>query len=76
MEKKGYCVPKVGTFQLTLKNPLGMVVKMFVILYDFSDMPPNSKTFLRQRILFLPTDCKDENVQRTSKWLKYLIHLR
>ncbi|XP_044744711.1 protein FAM214A [Coccinella septempunctata] len=76
LEKKGYCVPKVGTFQVTLKNPLGMVVKMFVVLYDLSDMPPNSKTFMRQRILFLPTDCKDENVQRTSKWLKYLIHLR
>jgi hypothetical protein len=47
--KKGYRVPEKGTIQLTLFNPLGTVVKMFVVMYDLTDMPPNSQTFLRQR---------------------------
>ena len=33
----------------TLFNPNKTVVKMFVVLYDFSDMPPKAQTFLRQR---------------------------
>ncbi|XP_043469069.1 uncharacterized protein LOC122502845 [Leptopilina heterotoma] len=61
--KKGYQVPRSGTVQVTLLNPLGTVVKMFVVLYDLSDMPPRSHTFLRQRTL-------------RDKTLRYLIHLR
>ena len=41
--KKGYRVPCKGTLQLTLFNPLGTVVKMFVVQYDLSDMPPSSQ---------------------------------
>ena len=44
--KKGYRVPQSGTIQVTLFNPLGTVVKMFVVMYDLSDMPPNSQVFL------------------------------
>ncbi|VDP90295.1 unnamed protein product [Echinostoma caproni] len=29
---------------------------MFVIGYDFEDMPPNSQTFLRQRTVYMPID--------------------
>ncbi|XP_018400426.1 PREDICTED: protein FAM214A [Cyphomyrmex costatus] len=63
LEKKGYQVPRSGTVQVTLLNPLGTVVKMFVVLYDLSDMPPRSHTFLRQRTL-------------RDKTLRYLVHLR
>ena len=41
--KKGYRVPQTGTIQVTLFNPLGTVVKMFVVMYDLTDMPPNSQ---------------------------------
>nr|XP_023025638.1 protein FAM214A [Leptinotarsa decemlineata] len=74
--KKGYNVPKSGTVQVTLFNPLRTVVKMFVIMYDLSDMPPNSQTFIRQRTLYMPTKCKDANLEWGPKWLRYLIHLR
>ncbi|XP_057655328.1 atos homolog protein A [Diorhabda carinulata] len=74
--KKGYNVPKSGTVQVTLFNPLGTVVKMFVIMYDLSDMPPNSQTFIRQRTLYMPTNCNDTNLEWGPKWLRYLIHLR
>ncbi|XP_015609367.1 uncharacterized protein LOC107274613 isoform X2 [Cephus cinctus] len=63
LSKKGYQVPRSGTIQVTLLNPLGTVVKMFVVLYDLSDMPPRSHTFLRQRTL-------------RDKTLRYLVHLR
>jgi len=70
-------VPDKGTLQVTLFNPLGTVVKMFVIMYDLTDMPPNSQTFLRQRTLYMPCDAalNDESAE-THKWLRYLIHLR
>eukprot|EP00092_Neocalanus_flemingeri_P012089 GFUD01013033.1.p1 GENE.GFUD01013033.1~~GFUD01013033.1.p1 ORF type:complete len:1150 (+),score=174.33 GFUD01013033.1:469-3918(+) len=73
--KKGYRVPDKGTLQLTLFNPLGTVVKMFVVMYDLSDMPPNSQTFLRQRTLYMPSDQSDSH-EDAQKWLRYLIHLR
>lgn len=65
---------------MTLFNPMGTVIKMFVVMYDLSDMPPNSHTFLRQRTLYMPTgtkvsgDLPDSDL--TQKWLRYLIHLR
>lgn len=51
LSRKGYTVPRVGTIQATLLNPLGTVVRMFVVPYDFRDMPAMSQTFIRQRIL-------------------------
>jgi len=72
--KKGYRVPPKGTIQVTLFNPLGTVVKMFVVMYDLSDMPPNSQTFLRQRTLYMPSE--GVNDAELQKWLRYLVHLR
>lgn len=72
---KGYHVPKTGTIQVTLFNPHQTVVKMFVVRYDFSDMPPNCQTFIRQRTLYMPTDGSETDAE-ASRWLRYLIHLR
>ncbi|KAH9416649.1 hypothetical protein DERP_010014 [Dermatophagoides pteronyssinus] len=73
--EKGYHVPRQGTVQVTLFNPNGTVVKMFVVRYDLSDMPPNCRTFLRQRTLFMPNDANEHHPD-SRKWLRYLIHLR
>lgn len=54
--KKGYSVPKAGTIQVTLFNPNKTVVKMFLVTYNFSDMPVNHMTFLRHRIFLLPVE--------------------
>ncbi|XP_062127461.1 protein Atossa [Drosophila sulfurigaster albostrigata] len=51
LPRKGYFVPRSGTVQATLLNPMGTVVRMFVIPYDMHDMPPLHRTFIRQRIL-------------------------
>lgn len=63
--RRGYQIPKCGNLQLTMFNPEGSVVRLFSIPYDFSDMPPNSRTFLRQRTIF-----------KDTRKLRYLIHLR
>lgn len=64
-------------------NPLGTVVRMFVVPYDFRDMPAMSMTFIRQRILADDDTSKGaiENVEQLSnaeqmKLLRYAIHLR
>ncbi|XP_060072703.1 atos homolog protein A-like isoform X2 [Ylistrum balloti] len=70
--KRGYHIPKCGTLQVTLFNPNKTVVKMFVVMYDLSDMPPNCQTFLRQRTLYTPVDSNSTE----PSYLRYLIHLR
>ena len=52
--KRGYRVPNKGTIQCTLFNPNRTVVKMFVVMYDLSDMPANHRTFIRQRTMYVP----------------------
>lgn len=69
----------------TLFNPNQTVVKMFVVMYDLSDMPPNHRTFLRQRTMYVPLpslSCADDNKNCNNQlydlksYLRYLIHLR
>lgn len=82
--KKGYCIPKAGTIQVTLFNPNKTVVKMFLVTYNFSDMPVNHMTFLRHRIFLMPVEEAAEGsgaaspgtVTDRKKILCYLIHLR
>ncbi|XP_078406373.1 atos homolog protein B isoform X1 [Cetorhinus maximus] len=80
--KKGYNVPKAGTIQVTLFNPNKTVVKMFLVTYDFSDMPPNHITLLRHRIFLVPVEENEgthenmENSEVKKRVLCYLIHLR
>ncbi|KAK6045075.1 hypothetical protein COOONC_17419 [Cooperia oncophora] len=69
--KRGYRIPKQGTIQATLFNPQGTAVKVFVVTYDMSDMPPSSQTFIRQRT-FLGT-AEDS---KAEKHLVNLIHFR
>ncbi|KAF7648249.1 hypothetical protein LDENG_00159860 [Lucifuga dentata] len=83
--KKGYSIPKAGTIQVTLFNPNKTVVKMFLVTYNFSDMPVNHMTFLRQRIFLAPVEEGSEGKEAAppggsvidrKKILCYLIHLR
>lgn len=90
--KKGYSVPKAGTIQVTLFNPNKTVVKMFLVTYDFKDMPSNHVTFLRHRIFLVPVEeeegssdvhngCSSSDAGTSTKEkgrriLCYLMHLR
>ncbi|NXH94635.1 F214B protein, partial [Pachycephala philippinensis] len=83
--KKGYSVPKAGTIQVTLFNPNKTVVKMFLVTYDFQDMPANHMTFLRHRIFLVPVGEEEGSTVAPSdplgtspprRVLCYLMHLR
>lgn len=82
MPRKGYSIPLTGTVQATLLNPLGLVVRMFVVPYDFRDMPAMSQTFIRQRVLSSHDDrVTDVELNKLTtaqqmKLLRYAIHLR
>jgi hypothetical protein len=76
LPRRGYHIPNKGTVQVTLFNPNKTVVKMFIVVYDFSDMPPNCQTFLRQRTLYMPVKGSSSDVQNVVIYLRYLIHLR
>jgi len=75
LRKKGYTVPRNGTIQVTLLNPLGTVIKMFVVPYDLAEMPPSSHTFVRQRTVSLGNSVQTTANGSTSN-LRYLIHIR
>ncbi|KAM9331054.1 atos homolog protein B, partial [Gastrophryne carolinensis] len=88
--RKGYSVPSTGTIQVTLFNPNKTVVKMFLVTYDFKDMPVNHVTFLRHRIFLVPVQEGESAAQESSsttatteaakekakRILCYLMHLR
>ncbi|CAJ0578275.1 unnamed protein product, partial [Mesorhabditis spiculigera] len=69
ISKRGIRIPPAGTLQVTLLNPQGTVVRIFVQRYDFTDMAPRSTTFLRQRTFFMKEGDK-------QKWLRYLVHFK
>ncbi|KAJ3277664.1 hypothetical protein HK104_003088, partial [Borealophlyctis nickersoniae] len=48
-EVGGYRLPPKGQLQVIIKNPSRTAIKVFLIPYDFRDMPPGTKTFLRQK---------------------------
>ncbi|KAK3846749.1 MAG: hypothetical protein J3R72DRAFT_350382, partial [Linnemannia gamsii] len=45
----GMRIPLRGQVQVMIKNPNKTVVKVFLVPYDFTDMPQGTKTFLRQK---------------------------
>lgn len=65
LKEPGYRIPPKGQLQVVVKNPNKTAVKLFLIPYDFNDMPKNTKTFLRQKSYTLDT-----------RHLRYAIHLQ
>ena len=81
LPKRGYHTPTKGTITLALLNPNGTAVHLFLILYDLSDMPPDHRTFIRQRVVLMPENTSDgmknEQLSSSSKGpLRYLAHIR
>lgn len=72
--------------QVTLLNPLGTFVHMFVVAYDFTEMPPMSTTFVRQRTLMVDESAagalgcgamtRGIKMGSEMRLLRYVIHLR
>ena len=81
LPKRGYHTPTKGTITLALLNPNGTAIHLFVILYDLSDMPPDHRTFIRQRIVLLSENTGDNKTHKQStimsrkENLRYLAHI-
>ncbi|KAI1731659.1 chromosome segregation during meiosis domain-containing protein [Ditylenchus destructor] len=54
--RKAIQIPKQCTIQAILFNPQGSVVKIFLVNVNVKDMPPRTKTFIRQRTYSEPTE--------------------
>ncbi|KAF9913285.1 hypothetical protein EC991_000047 [Linnemannia zychae] len=76
----GMRIPLRGQVQVMIKNPNKTVVKVFLVPYDFTDMPSGTKTFLRQK--YYSTGAGMGPVSSTlsssgsSGTLRYAIHLQ
>uniref|UniRef100_A0AC34Q6Q6 Atos-like conserved domain-containing protein n=1 Tax=Panagrolaimus sp. JU765 TaxID=591449 RepID=A0AC34Q6Q6_9BILA len=77
--RKSIHIPKKCIVQATLFNPQGSVVRIFIVKIDCHDIPPKSRTFIRQRTYAkLPDDDNNEHDKRKQheNHLRYLINLR
>jgi hypothetical protein len=86
--RKAIHIPKKCIVQATLFNPHGSVVRIFIVRIDVHDIPPRSKTFIRQRTC--ATAVNDDKISLSSisstssqissnlklSILRYLINLR
>jgi hypothetical protein len=55
-----------------IKNPKCTAIKVFLIPYDLKDMPPNTKTFIRQKSYCIQ---KNPNGHCHEDRLRFAIHL-
>jgi hypothetical protein len=79
-----YRIPEIGQLQIVIKNPNKTAVKLFLVPYDLSDMPPGTKTFIRQRS-YSAGPIIDQPISNLTRFpdagltgkpiLRYLIHL-
>ncbi|KAG0355751.1 hypothetical protein BG005_005297, partial [Podila minutissima] len=70
----GMRIPLRGQVQVVIKNPNKTAVKVFLVPYDFSDMPPGTKTFLRQKHYSTGPGMGPSSSQGGT--LRYAIHLQ
>eukprot|EP00912_Choanoflagellata_sp_UC4_P002516 UC4_evm6s1590 len=74
-----YALPRSGTVQLMVMNPQRTGIKIFMVPFNFHDMPPMSRTFIRQRTMSYASSkmpiTLNSNVD-PKKVLRYAIHLR
>ncbi|WBW71437.1 DUF4210 domain protein, FAM214A-like protein, implicated in chromosome segregation [Schizosaccharomyces osmophilus] len=69
----GYQIPQVGQLQVMIKRLDGTLIKIYLIQYDLSDMPNESKASIRQ-VIYL--DLFRDTPERSFKYLKYGVHLQ
>ncbi|KAG6061199.1 hypothetical protein E4U17_002410 [Claviceps sp. LM77 group G4] len=77
-----YRIPEIGQIQIIIKNQNKTAVKLFLLPYDLTGMPPGTKTFVRQRsysagpiIDNLPKPRENDAQSGSRPMLRYLVHL-
>ncbi|KAK7206998.1 hypothetical protein BZA70DRAFT_270171 [Myxozyma melibiosi] len=71
----GYRIPKTGQIQIVISNPSRTAIKLFLVPYDLSEMPVNTRTFMRQKTYV--TDDQQQQQQQSQKKgrLRQAVHL-
>ncbi|KAF9291386.1 hypothetical protein BGZ68_004247 [Mortierella alpina] len=73
----GMRIPLRGQVQIVIKNPNKTAVKVFLVPYDFTDMPEGTKTFLRQKYYSTgPSMGPSAPSSNGGGTLRYAIHLQ
>lgn len=49
-KKPGYRIPRHGQIQIVISNPRKTAVQLILVPYDLTDMPANTKTFIRHKV--------------------------
>lgn len=70
--EKGLQIPASGRLQVSVFNTEDVLVKLFVISYDLSDMPRCSKTYLRHSNYYSP----DGLPEYSLKWLQSFLRMK
>ncbi|KAK9896981.1 hypothetical protein P389DRAFT_209553 [Cystobasidium minutum MCA 4210] len=79
----GYRIPPKGQLQVVIKNANQTAVKLFLVPYDLSDMPPGTKTFIRQKSYDIDANAVTTSpvlppnaTGKAKETLRYAIHLQ
>ncbi|KAI8998055.1 hypothetical protein BC832DRAFT_595321 [Gaertneriomyces semiglobifer] len=76
MKETGYRIPPKGQLQIMIKNAHRTAMKVFLLPYDFRDMPTGHKTFLRQKSYSVPkTQSATIPTGDSQRHLRYAIHI-
>ncbi|KAG5957607.1 hypothetical protein E4U58_005758 [Claviceps cyperi] len=75
-----YRIPEIGQIQIIIKNQNKTAVKLFLLPYDLTGMPPGTKTFVRQKSYSAGPIVDNlpkfrENDAQSRPMLRYLVHL-
>lgn len=65
----GYRIPRTGQIQIIISNLQKTAVKLFLVPYDMSDLKPEQRTFMRQKVYL-------QDPKSSSKTLIQAVHFQ
>lgn len=62
----GYRIPPKGQLQIIIQNPHQTAVKLFLVPYDLSDMPPGTKKVMRQKCYLVSSNSSSPSIKTST----------
>lgn len=70
--EKGLQIPSSGQLQVRVFNTEDSLIKVFIVPYDLSDMPRCTKTYIRHKNYYTPSDTVAESIE----WLQSFLQIK